>query len=96
MDAPSSQVRITVQLEGAVTLEFSAHVQRSASVLSLQALIDDAGASISPTFPNVDDPELRQWFTVVVPVPRASDLLTKLQHHDAVRAAYIKPAEGMP
>lgn len=96
VDATSDRVRISVQLDAAVAREFATSSLRSDSAKAIRSLIDNAGATVSANFPDVNDTELQQWFTVVAPKRTASALLTQLQYHEAILAAYIKPAEGMP
>jgi len=96
VDAASHRVRITVQLRADVARELVAHHSRSEPTTNLLDLIAATGAGLEPVFPGVGEPDLESWFTVFVSEPASSALLTALQRHEAVLAAYIKPSESPP
>lgn len=85
-----------MQLHVDVARELTAHHSRSESTTSLLDLLEPLGAAIEPVFAGTADPELGSWFTVIAPDRTAPALLTALQRHETVLAAYIKPPESPP
>ena len=56
---------------------------------------DDLGVSFRALHPDSDDPALASYFAVEVPDPGAArDIVSRLRHSPAVRAAYIKPPDA--
>jgi hypothetical protein len=89
-------VRITVQLHQEIARELDHPNHQFSAAQTLASLLQRAGATIEPVFGGTDDSDLQTWYTVHVPEPAASDLLQRLQRHEAVLAAYIKPPESPP
>jgi hypothetical protein len=59
-------------------------------------LLRDARAVIEPVFPDAPSNDLAGWYTVLVPASSSNALLSKLQQHAGVLAAFIKPREALP
>jgi hypothetical protein len=54
----------------------------------------EAGATIAPQHPGVDDPELSRWYSAQVPDRAVAErLVAALSASDAVESAYMKPDE---
>jgi hypothetical protein len=77
-------MRITVQL-----------VPELAKASEIARLADDLGISFRALHPGTDDPALASYFVVDVPDSGATqDIVTRLRHSPAVRAAYVKPPDA--
>ena len=96
MSTSSKRVRITVQLTIEASRDLAGPVTHAEPADHIRTLLTESNAEISPAFPGTTDPELATWFSVSVPERLSSLLLNQLQSHEAVLAAYIKPAEGLP
>jgi hypothetical protein len=89
------QVNIEVSPEVARAL----HTQPSRDPASRELLriTKELGVQLEPLFPGVRDPELESHFSLEVPDPTTADrVLDRLKVSPAIRAAYVKPAEGLP
>lgn len=65
-----------------------------AEAQELARLADDLGVSFRALHPDSEDPALASYFVVEVPDPGAAqDVVARLRHSPAVRAAYVKPPD---
>ncbi|HEX8092720.1 hypothetical protein [Jatrophihabitans sp.] len=66
-------------------------------LVSAGDLVTSQDLPLSPVHPGTTDPTLAAAFTVNVPDEGvANRLLSELQSHRAVAAAYVKPPESLP
>lgn len=88
-----------------VTIQVSANVarvlrQRAPPTVESQELSETAeelGVVLEPLHPDVEDPRLALYFTVEVPDPAtAQEVIARLQHCQAIEAAYVKPPDALP
>jgi hypothetical protein len=60
----------------------------------VQTIAQEAGATLAPQHPGVDDPELSRWYSAhVSDRATAERLVAELSASDGVEGAYIKPDE---
>lgn len=88
-------MEIVVQLNHEAAAEIARHEEKSPE----QALpgLDELGVTLKPMHPGESDPALATYFTVDVSDAAAADrAIGALRDHDAVEAAYVKPAEEPP
>jgi hypothetical protein len=58
---------------------------------------EELGVILEPLHPGARDPQLTQYFTLELPRPtKAKRVLARLQRCRAIKAAYVKPSDGMP
>lgn len=77
-------MRITVQL-----------APELAEAPEIARLADDLGISFRALHPGSDDPTLASYFVVDVPDSGvAQDIVTRLRHSPAVRAAFVKAPDA--
>lgn len=63
----------------------------------IRSLLARFNVALQPTFPQVDDPELRTHFYVEVADPQAAETLaSSLAQDPDIEAAYVKPREAAP
>lgn len=69
----------------------------SAAVADVIAALGDLGVDVEPMHPGAVDELLTPWLTVDVDdLHVAEEVITRLEQHDGVDAAYIKPAGEAP
>ena len=56
----------------------------------------EAGVTLEPMHPGVDDDELRTWYYADVDDERAEEVAERLRREEGIEAAYIKPDESLP
>lgn len=70
---------------------------RGANTRRILSLLEEFGADLQPTFPKVDDPELKTHFFIDVADSRAAKTLaSRLAAVPGIEAAYVKPREEAP
>jgi len=87
---------VTVQVEPATARALHSNDSTGAAG-ELLAIGRQYGFRLEPMHPGSAHPELQSFFIADIADPeKAEELSEKLRQHQAVLAAYIKPAEGLP
>ena len=88
-------MEVVVQLNREAAAEI-ARDEESSPERALPGL-EKLGLTLEPMHPGESDPALATYFTVEVPDAATADrAIGALRDHDAVEAAYVKPAEEPP
>lgn len=75
-----------------ITVQLAPELAKAPEIARLAA---DLGVSFRALHPDSDDPALASYFVVEVPDSGAAqDIVTRLRHSPAVRAAYVKPPDA--
>lgn len=88
---------VALQTHPEVAADLLQTAPRGANILRILSLLKEFGADLRPTFPEVDDPELKTHFFIDVADSRAAKTLaSRLAAVPGVEAAYVKPREEVP
>jgi hypothetical protein len=64
---------------------------------SLLDLARELGVTVEPMHPGTPDPELSRHFSITIPDTAAAEhVLSRIQRHEDVEAAYVKPTDALP
>ncbi len=89
------QVIVQVSIEVAQALH-----QKAPPTTELQELSETLasyGVILEAMHPDTEDPLLAPWFMIeVTDFATAEQLVIKLQHYRAIKAAYVKPSDELP
>jgi len=90
-------MRVTVHVNQEAAVKLRKHQHNTPQTREIAEVADDLGVAIEPMHPDVDDPDLAQYFIVQVPDSTAAEeVIKRLRNCEAVESAYIKPPEAMP
>lgn len=90
-------MQVTVQVSTDVARALHQRGPPTAGSEALLRMIESFGFMLEPMHHDTDDPILRNYFIVeVTDYGTAQRVMDRLQHSEAVKAAYIKPPDELP
>lgn len=89
-------MRVSIKLNADAAAEWQGIAPESDATRTLREKTGEAGVTLEPVHPGVDDDELRTWFYADVDDDRLDEVLDRLQAEEAIEAAYVKPPESLP
>ena len=90
-------MQITVHVRPEVALQLHQNRQTTPEAQEVVQTAKDLGISLEAMHPGVRDPRLASTFVVEVPdAVMAERVTSRLQHCQAIEAAYLKPPEALP
>ena len=89
-------MRVSIKLNADAAAELQGIAPESDTTRALREKTRDAGVTLEPMHPGVDDDELRTYFYADVNDDRVDEVLDRLRAEDAIEAAYVKPPESLP
>jgi hypothetical protein len=89
-------MRVSIKLTSDAAAQLQGHASATDATRVLLDRTGEAGVTLEPMHPGVDDDELRTWYYADVDDERTDEVLDRLRHDEAIEAAYVKPPESLP
>lgn len=89
-------MRVSIKLTSDAAAQLQGSASASEPTRTLLETTGQAGVTLEPMHPGVDDDELRTWYYADVDDERTDEVLDRLRHDAAIEAAYVKPPESLP